>query len=221
MTREDRIEIAVKGLFLGLILFVSTLIELLINKDMQHLLVLGTFLIPIILGYYLLGMFIRWMVYRSTIRKKGFHLFSGVAGVYWIMMLSTIFMAGAYFIPQVIRFIILANAATLLLVWLINCLYLKKIATEMNSGLEYYSSTLVEDLTARPQTEDMFMEEIENYCKKHNLSIEILEYGLPAKIKMDNTLYSVKLGEYYDIMGAIVYTLEFHNIVSKTSTSIN
>jgi hypothetical protein len=65
------------------------------------------------------------------------------------------------------------------------------------------------------------MEEIEKYCKKHNLSIEILEYGLPAKIKMDNTLYSVKLGEYYDIIGALVYTLEFHNIVSKTSTSIN
>jgi hypothetical protein len=161
------------------------------------------------------------MVYRSTIRKKGFHLFSGVAGVYWIMMISTIFMAGSYFVPQVIRFIILTNAATLLLVWFINCLYLKKIATELNSGLEYYSRTLVEDLTTRPQTDDMFMEEIEKYCKKHNLSIEILEYGLPAKIKMDNTLYSVKLGEYYDIIGALVYTLEFHNIVSKTSTSIN
>jgi hypothetical protein len=221
MTKEDRIEIAVKGLFLGLILFVSTLIELLLSKDMEHLLVVGSFLIPIILGYCLFGMFIRWMVYRSTIRKKGFHLFSGIAGVYWIMMLSTLIMASSYFIPQVIRYIVLANIAALLLVWFINNLYLKNIAKELNSGLEYYSRTLVEDLKAKPQTEDMFMEEIENYCKKHNLTLEILEYGIPAKIKMNNTLYTVKLQEYYDLTGSIVNALEFNNVVSKLQNNVN
>lgn len=221
MTKDDRREIAVKGLFLGLILFVSTLIDLLINKDMQHLQIVGTFLFPIIVGYCLLGMFIRWMMYRSTLRKKGSHLFSGPAIVYWIMILSAIFTAGAYGIPQVIRFIVVANVATLLLVWLLDCLYLKNIAKELNSGLEYYSRTLVEDLPERPQTEDMFMGEIENYCKKNNLSLEIKEFGIPAKIKMNNTLYLVKLGQYYTLTGSIVYTLEFHNIVSKIENSIN
>jgi hypothetical protein len=221
MTKEDRREITIKGLFLGLLLFVSTLIELLITKDMQNFQIVGTFLIPIILGYCLLGMFIRWMVYRSTLRKKGFNLFSGPSIVYWIFIFSTIFMAGAFFIPQVIRYIVVANVATLLLIWFLDCLYLKNIAKELNSGLQYNSRMLVEDLPARPATEDMFMEEIQIYCKKNNLTLEILEYGIPAKIKMNNTLYFVRLGEYYSLLGTIVYTLEFHNIVSKIEQSIN
>jgi hypothetical protein len=214
MTKEDRREITVKGLFLGLILFLSTLIDLLINKDMQHLQIVSTFLIPIILGYCLLGMFIRWMVYRSTLRKEGFHLFSGVAIVYWIFMLSIILMACAYFIPQVIRYIVVANVATLLLIWFLNFVYLKNIAKELNYGLAHNCRTLVEDLQERPQTEDMFMEEIQNYCKKNYLSFEILEYGIPAKIKMNNDLYIVKLGQYYSVVGTLTYTLEFHNVVS-------
>lgn len=221
MTKEDIREIAVKGLFLGMILFVSTLIDLLINKDMQNLQIVGIFLIPIILGYCLLGMFIRWMVYRSTIRKEGPHLFSGAAIVYWILMLSTIFMAGSYFIPQVIRYIVVANTATLLLAWLLDCVYLRNIAKELNSGLSYYSRTLVEDLRERPQTEDMFMEEIKNYCKKNHVSLEILEYGIPAKIKMNNALYMVKLGQYYSVVGTLTYTLEFHNVVSQVDNNFN
>lgn len=221
MTKEDIKEISIKGLTLGLILFLSTLIELLINKDMHHLQIVGTFLIPIILGYCLLGMFIRWMVYRSTIRKEGFHLFTGVSIVYWIFMISAIFMAGAYFIPQVIRYIVVANIATLLLVWLLNCIYLKNIAKELNSSLAYYNRTLVEDLQEKPLTEDMFLEDIQNYCKKNHLSLEILEYGIPAKIKMNNVHYNVKLGQYYSMIGTLTYTLEFHNVVSEVNNNSN
>lgn len=221
MTKEDMKEVSIKGLFIGLILFLSTLIELLINKDMQHLQIVGTFLIPIILAYCLLGMFIRWMVYRSTIRKEGFHLFTGAAVVYWIFMFSAIFMAGAYFIPQVIRYIVVANTATLLLMWFLNCVYLKNIAKELNSGLAYYNRTLVEDLQEKPQTEDIFIEDIENYCKKNHLSLEILEYGIPAKIKMNNVLYIVKLGQYYSMIGTLTYTLEFHNVVSEVNNNMN
>jgi len=221
MTREDKKEIAVKGLFLGLILFVSTLIYLLIDMDMPNLRIVGTFIIPIIFGYCLLGMFLRWMVYRSTIRKEGFHLFSGTAIVYWIWILSTFFMVVAYWIPQIIRFIVLVNIATLLIVWLLNFIYLKNIAKELNSGLKYYSRTLIEDLPKKPQTEDMFMQEIENYCTKNHLSFEIINYGIPAEIKIDNTLYTVKLGQYYSVVGSPVYTLEFHNIASKVENRAN
>lgn len=221
MTKEDRRDFTVKGLFLGLILFVSILIDLLINKDMQHLQIVGTFLIPIILAYCLLGIFIQWMVYRSTLRKEGVNLFSGAAIVYWIFMISTIFIAGAYFIPQVIRYIVVVNVATLLLVWFLNFVYLKNIAKELNSDLAYYSHTLVEDLKERPQTEDMFMEELENYCKKNSLSFEILEYGIPAKIKMNNVPYIVKLGQYYSVVGTVTYTLEFHNVVSQINNNFN
>ncbi|WML32792.1 DUF4318 domain-containing protein [Clostridium sp. OS1-26] len=219
MTKEDRREITVKGLFLALILFMSMLIDLLILRDMQHLQVVGTFLIPIIAFYCLLGMFIQWMVYRSTLRKKEFHLLSGTAAIYWICMLSIIFMVCAHWVPQVIRYIVVANGAALLLVWFLDYLYMKKIANELNSGLEYYSRVLVEDLPARPKTEDMFMEEISNYCKKNHLSLEILEYGIPAKIKMNNIQYMVKLGQYYTLVGILVYTLEFHNMISKIKNS--
>lgn len=215
MTKEDRRDITLKGLFLALILFASTLINLLVHRDIQHLRIVGTFLIPIIIGYILLGLFIRFIIYRSTVRKREFHLFSGSAIIYWIGIFSTIIMFSAYWIPQVIRYIVLANVAALLLVWFLDYLYLKNIAKELNSGLKYYSRILVEDLSTRPDTEDMFMEEIENYCKKNNLSLEIIDYGIPAKIKMNNALYLVKLGQYYTLFGGISYTLEFHNIISK------
>ncbi len=145
---------------------------------MQHLQIAGTLLFPIILGYCLLGMFIWWMVYRSTLRKEGFNLVTGPDIVYWVLALTTIFMAGAYGIPQVLRYIVVANLTALLLVWFFNCLYLKNIAKKLNSSLEYYRRTLVEDLSKKPQTEDIFIEEIENYCKKNHLALEILEYGI-------------------------------------------
>ncbi|MCM0648068.1 DUF4318 domain-containing protein [Clostridium swellfunianum] len=215
MTIEDKKDITIKGAILGFILFVSMLINLLISKDMEHLLIVGTYLVPIIIGYGLLGMFIRWMRYRSTLRRKEFSLFSGPAILYWVEMLCIIFMVSAYFIPQVIRYIVLTNAAALFLIWYLDYLYLKNVAKELNSGLGYSRRILVEDLRSRPHSEDMFMDEIENYCKKNHLSLDVLEYGLPAKIKMNNTLYTVKLGQYYTLMGTIVYTLEFRNIVSK------
>ena len=161
------------------------------------------------------------MLYRSTVRTIEFHLLSGPSIIYWIWIIVLFFIVSAYWIPQVIRYIVLANVAILLMVWFLNCLYLKNIAKELNSGLEYYSRMLVEDLPARPQTEDMFMEEIENYCKKNNLSLEIIEYGIPAKIKMNNTLYQVKLGQYYSLIGTMVFTLEFHNMVSRIQNSTN
>jgi hypothetical protein len=166
-------------------------------------------------------MFILWMRYRSTIRKKELSLFSGAAAVYWVGIFAAIFMAGSYGLPEFLRYIILANAATLLLVWLLDCLYLKNIAKELNSGLGYFRQTLVVDLESRPATEDMFMKEIESYCTKNHLSLEIIEYGIPAKIKMDNTLYTVQLGQYYTVIGTIVYTLQFKNIISRTTTSAN
>jgi len=221
MIKEDRDEIIVKGLFLALILFLSTLVNLLIQQDIQHLKIVSISLIPIIIGYCLLGMFIRWMVYRNALRREGPNIFSGSAIIYWIFMFSIIIMVCASFIPQFIRDTITVNVAALLLVWLLNYLYLKNIAKELNSDLEYYCRVLVEDLPRKPQTEDMFMEEIENYCKKANLSLEIIEYGIPAKIKMNNTLYMVKSGQYYTIMEGTVYTLEFHNMISSQMNKAN
>jgi len=221
MTKEDRKEITVKGLFLGLILFVSTLIYLLMNMDMLDLHIFRTYLIPIIVGYCLLGIFIRWMVYRSTIRKKKFHLFSGFAIVYWIWIFSAFLMFISFWIPQVIRIIVVVNVTALLLVWLLNYIYLKNIAKELNSGLKYYSRTLIEDLPKKPQSEDMFMKEIEDYCTRNHLSFEIINYGMPAEIKIDNTLYIVELGQYYSMIGSLIHTLEFHNKASQIENRAN
>lgn len=219
MTKEDRREISTKGLLLGLVLFVSTLIYLLASTDMEHLRIVGTILVPVIAGYGVIGIFIVWLVYRSTLRKSNFSIFSGAAAIYWIWMISVIIMFASNWIPQVLRYIVLVNSAVLLVVWLLDYLYLKRIATELNSGLGYYSRKLVVDLSAKPQTEDMFMNEIENYCQKNNLTLEVLEYGMPAKIKMNNTLYQVQLGQYYTMIGTLIYTLEFNNMISKSKNS--
>jgi len=221
MIREDKIDIVTKGLFLGLILFISTIIYLLISRDMQNLKTVGTFLIPIVLCYALVGILIRWLVYRSALKKESSHLFSGVASYYWVWMLCIVFSVCAYFIPQAIRYIVLTNAGVLLLIWVLDYLYLKNIAKELNSGLKYHRVTLVEDLSSRPKTEDKFMEEIENYCKKNHLTLEVIEYGMPTKIKMDNTPYLVKLGQYYSMVGTVVYTLEFRSILSNAVSNEN
>lgn len=215
MMKEDRVEIISKGLFLAVILFLSTVINLLIQRDIQHLKVIGTFLIPIILCYFLIGIFIRWLVYRNTLIKDGSHIFSGAAAIYWIFIFTTIIMFCSALIPKFIHDIITVNIGILLLVWFLNYIYLKKIAKELNSGLKYHSRVLIEDLLEKPQSEGRFIGEIENYCKKNNLSLEILEYGIPSKIKMNNTIYIVKLGQYYNVIGCIVYTLEFRNIVPR------
>lgn len=221
MTREDFREITLTGLFIGFILFLSSIISLLAHKDMHNLEVVGTFLLPIILAYGIIGIFIRWKLYRNTIKKKSHSIFSGFASVYWIWLLCLAFMFLAYFIPQAIRYIMLSNAVTLFLMWLVDYLYLKNIAKELNTGFISLNSVLIEDLSSKPRNEDEFMEEIENYCKKNNLTLEIINYGLPAKIKMNSTQYLVKLNQYYSMVGTIIYTLEFHNITSKKGTNLD
>jgi hypothetical protein len=220
MLKEDKIEILSKGLFLALILFLSTVIYLLIQQDTQHLIIVGTFLVPIILGYCLIGVFIQLIVYGNSLKSEVSPIFSGAAIIYWIFLITTVVMLCASFIPQVIRYTITINIIVLFGVWLINYLYLKNIADELNSELGYYSQVLVEDLNEKPQTEDIFMEEIKYYCKRNNLDLEIIWYGIPANIKMNNINYTVKLGEYYSILGNVIYTLEFHNNFSQTQNNV-
>jgi hypothetical protein len=215
MTKEDIKEIGLKGFFLGLILFASTLIYQLVIQNVKNLQVVGAYLIPIIAGYCVIGILLRWLLHLSTLRTQQFHLFSGPAAIYWIWMLGIVIMVCASLIPSVIREIVLVNTAALLLLWLADYLYLKNIAKELNSGLGYFSRVLIEDLQTYPHTEDKFMEEIQNYCKKNNLTLEIMEYGMPAKIKMNNMQYQVQLGQYYTLVGTSVYTLEFHNVLSQ------
>lgn len=216
MTKEDVKEIALKGLFLGLILFASTLIYQLVIQNVKNLQVIGAYLIPFIVGYGVIGILLRWLLHLSTVKTQQFHLFSGPAAIYWIWMIGIVVILCAYLIPTAVREIVLVNAAALFLTWLIDYLYLKNIAKELNSGLGYFSRVLIEDLQAHPRTEDKFMEEIQSYCKKNNISLDIIEYGMPAKIKMNNKLYQVRLGQYYTLIGTLVYTLEFHNILSQT-----
>lgn len=216
MTKEDVKEIALKGLFLGLILFGSTLIYQLVIQNVKNLQIIGTYLIPFIVGYGVIGILLRWLLHLSTVKTQQFHLFSGPAAVYWIWMIGIVVILCAYLIPTAVREIVLVNSAALFLTWLIDYLYLKNIAKELNSGLGYFSRVLIEDLQAHPRTEDKFMEEIQSYCKKNNISLDIIEYGMPAKIKMNNKLYQVRLGQYYTLIGTLVYTLEFHNILSQT-----
>lgn len=220
MLKEDKIEILSKGLFLALMLFLSTIIYLLIQQDTQHLKIVGALLVPIILGYCVIGVFIQLIAYRNSLKAEVSPIFSGASIIYWIFLITTAVMLCASFIPQIIRDTITINIIVLFLVWLINYLYLKNIADELNSELGYSSQVLVEDLRERPQTEDIFMEEIKNYCKKNNLDLEIIWYGIPANIKMNDINYTVRLGEYYSILGNVVYTLEFHNTFSQTQNNV-
>lgn len=216
MTNGEKKEIIINGLILGMILFLSTLFILLINIYIENFQVIWTFLIPIFVGYCLLGMFIRWMAYRSTLRKNGFSILSGTDIAHWILFFSTIFMVGAFSLPHFIRYVVVTNVLTLLLIWFLNCIYIKKISNELNTNMDYYRKAIVIDLSKKPETEEIFTKEIVNYCKKNHLSLEIIEYGIPSKIKLDNILYLVQLGQHFSVEGCIIYTLEFHNIVSKT-----
>ena len=68
---------------------------------------------------------------------------------------------------------------------------------------------LLEDLERKPRNADEFMECIASYCKKNALDLEVLQYGIPAKVKMGDELYEVKLVEYCSLSNGIVSALEF------------
>lgn len=67
----------------------------------------------------------------------------------------------------------------------------------------------LEDLDHRPRNEDEFMEQVENYCKRSGLAYEIIQYGMPAQVRLDEVRYFVKVSEYCSMASGIVPALEF------------
>ena len=212
MMWEERIKELGKSVAIGFILFFSAVMSLMIRTDLVHLELFSKKL-SLIVGIYVLGaVVIRWL-FSLEIMHRASVFFQGMSMVWWIFLFSFASGISVTVMPAYIHRIVLTNIVVLLCMLSGNYLYMRYIAKEMNRGDWKKGFVLVEDLKCRPKNEDEFMREICEYSRKNALELEIIWYGMPAKIKMGGELYEVKLTEYYNF-GGVNYALEF-TVVSE------
>ncbi len=148
------------------------------------------------------------MLSSKIIRKISF-LFSGAAIVWWSFLIYFIVSTISQFLVDYVRNIVIMHLAIVLFAVLGNYLYMRYVSKELNEGEWKKKLVLLEDLEQKPRNEDEFMECIISYCKKNALDLEVFQYGIPAKVKMGDELYEVKLVEYCSLSNGIVSALEF------------
>lgn len=208
MRKEECIEELLKSVKIGLVLFFSAVISLMLNHDMVHL-ELFSEKIFLIVGIYIgVVIIIRLMLSSKIIRKISF-LFSGAAIVWWSFLIYFIVSTISQFLVDYVRNIVIMHLAIALCAVLGNYLYMRYVSKELNEGEWKKKLVLLEDLEQKPRNEDEFMECIISYCKKNALDLEVFQYGIPAKVKMGDELYEVKLVEYCSLSNGIVSALEF------------
>lgn len=208
MSKTEWLIKLVKCAALGLGLFFSSVFVLLLTHDMVHLelfadkmfLVMGTYIGAIVA--------LRVLVSFKIFRRISV-IFSGGAIVYWVFLLILPITFIGLFVEDYIRYIVIINILVLIGVMVGNFFYMKYIADELNQGKWKKGFRLIEDIECRPKSEDEFMRWIENYCGKNALELEVIQYGIPAEIKMDGLRYRVKITEYSSVASGVIPAIEF------------
>lgn len=211
MTRNDWFIKFGKCIALGLTLFFSSVFVLLLTHDMVHLELFADKLFLIMGSYIGIVLVLRGISSLKIFHRIGF-LFSGASMIYWVgLFLLPVEVIGT-FLDDYLRHILTANALVLTAVLIGNFFYIKYIADELNHGKWNKGFRLVEDIDQKPHGEDEFMQWIESYCRKNALDLEVLQYGIPAEIKMDGLTYRVEVTEYASVANGIVPAIEFVRI---------
>lgn len=195
------------GVILGMILFISSILVLSLNKDHVTFLALFPWLLPILAGYLLVGIIIQWFYSRPPKERHWPYNF----GIYWfyIPLLAAIFFV---VFPKSVRYIFLTNIILLLCLWIIDYTSLHRIAKELNGPVPRHSKVLIVDLDEKPSNKQEFFHLLEDYCIKNRISLEYIERNIPAIVKMNGVLHQVDQGMYYAIGGSLVYTLRIMEI---------
>lgn len=211
MSKKEWLVKLMKCVALGIGLFFSSVFVLMLTHDMVHLELFAEKMFPI-MGIYI-GVIVVLRVLSSIkiFRRIGF-IFSGASMIYWIGLFTVLLgFIGLYF-EDYIRYILTMNVLVLICVMVGKFFYMKSIADELNQGKWNKGFLLVEDIENKPKSEDEFMEWIESYCRKNALDLEVLQYGIPAEIKMDGLMYRVQITEYSSVASGVVPAIEFVRI---------
>ena len=210
--REVFWNILVSGANLGVILFAGGLLGLWALSGGNGMEFITSRLGPVFLLYLLASCFLRLV---KSLPELDYTWLRGITVVYWFDILLLILMVSAAFLPDYLRYMILADAAVLFGRWIINYIYMKHVADQLNHRAEG-GRTLVIDLNEKPRTKEEFFAVLEEYCVKNRLDLEYVERDIPAFVKLDGIPHKVDLNSYYTYGGA-VYTMDISKAGMKYS----
>lgn len=208
--REVFWNIAVSGANLGVILFAGGLLGLWALSGRDGMEVITSRLGLVFFLYLLAGCFMRLV---KSLPELDFTWLRGITVVYWFDIFLLFLMVLAAFLPDYLRYMILADAAVLFVRWIINYIYMKHVADQLNHRTGG-GRTLVIDLSEKPGTKEEFFGILEEYCIKNRLSLEYVERDIPALVKLDGIPHKVDLNSYYTYGGA-VYTMDISRAGTK------
>lgn len=207
--REVFWNIAVSGANLGVILFAGGLLGLWALSGREEMEFITSRLGVVFFLYLLAGCFFRLV---KSLPELDYTWLRGITVVYWFDILLFLLMIAAAFLPDYLRYMILADAAVLFVRWIINYVYMKHVADQLNHRAGG-GRTLVIDLNEKPGTKEEFFGILEEYCVKNRLDLEYVERDIPALVKLDGIPHKVDLNSYFTYGGA-VYTMD----ISKAGT---
>ncbi len=200
--REAFWEILLSGADLGTILFAGAVMGLWIFSGRQGMEILMDRLGLIFLIYLVTG----WLLqFFKRLPEMDLSWLRGMAFMYWYYIILFLLLLLARFLPDYLRYMVLSDAVVLFGRWVLNYLYVKRTANQLNMAKG--GRTLVIDLKDKPGTKEEFFSVLEDYCIKNRLSLEYVKREIPAVVKLDGVLHEVDLRSYYTYGGAI-YTMD-------------
>lgn len=208
MTKNEWFKDIGKSIVIGLLLFFSAVLYLMLKKDMIHLHIFSENVIWLMGGYVVGIIGIRYICSMKSIKKLAV-LFQGEAIVWWILLGSLLWMDIVSLMPDYVRGIVFANVCVVMCIAAGNYIEMYFISKELNREDWKRGFVIVEDLPSKPRNEEEFFKSILCYCKKNALELEVLDYGMPAKIKMGGQIYDADVMEYCSLSDGIVYALRF------------
>ncbi|WP_349947897.1 DUF4318 domain-containing protein [Lacrimispora sp. BS-2] len=200
--REAFWEILISGADLGTILFAGALMGLWLFSERQGLEMVMDRLGLIFLIYLLAGCLLQLF---KRLPEMDLSWLRGMAIIYWYEILMIFLIVLAQFLPDYLRYMIGSDAAVLFGRWVLNYLYAKRTANQLNMAKG--GRTLVIDLNEKPGSKEEFFSLLDDYCIRNRMCLEYIKRDIPAEVKIDGVLHEVDLKSYYTYGGA-VYTMD-------------
>lgn len=206
---DETKEKVIYGCLFGLILFASSVIYVSVLRNAETVKALLPYVPAALVGYLAVGNLLIWLYTRPYRGNMG-RWFNGSAAVYTIGLLVSAVAFVAFWIPEIIRYMILINVVIVLICWILDYCFFMKVANELNGGTKKLRC-LVVDLQECPRSVEAFCREIEDYCRKNGRRLEFIKREKNAEIRMDGELYTVELDSFYSVFGPM-YALKFRQV---------
>lgn len=196
-----------EGVFQGMIFLTVTLITAAISNEGELWGQCQSFILPIACISIVAGILIN-SLHRRGRRRKDFVNY-GASGIYkieniYVVLLFAISLVSIY-VPKGLFNILMANLGVLILIWLGEYIYLKKIAKKLNGTRAFLKESTMVVLEEKPKNADDFFNSFVKFCGENNVDYEIVEKDIPGLVKINGMEYRLKLVEDYSMFGILDY----------------